>query len=150
MSTFLKYFGAICLLTIAASLAFCSFGVYNGIQTANRLFAGADNYTCRQFAYDLQQEETDKLPALLIAAAAYGMRDVTPTGPQAEATEGKGSDTFEGLEPAIRKVYTLCEGQPNQRVLNLFAQSITGVSATAPVATPSGTIPSSTTPQPAQ
>jgi len=135
MNTFFKYFGAFCLLTIAASLAFCSMGVYNGMKTANRLLAGADNYTCRQFTYDLTTPDTDKFPAMVIAGAAYGMGPGVAEGQEKEldeVIEARQNELMEkGLEPAIRKVNELCKGNPDARVLNLFAHSL--VSGTAPV-----------------
>lgn len=126
MQKFLKYLGAFCLLSIAASLTFCSMGVYQGMKTANRIFAGADNYTCRQFLYDLEQPETDKFAPLIIATAAYG---TSGGGSVDEAREQE--ITAGGMEPAIKKMYALCKGKPSERVLNLFAAGITGVSGTA-------------------
>lgn len=129
MMQFLKYLGAFCLLTIAASLAFCSVGVYQGVQTANRYLAGADNYTCRQFVYDLEHPETDKFAPLAIAAIAYG---VVPE-------DGKNDDRQTnleraGLEPAVKKVLTLCRNKPDARVLNVYAASL--VSSTQTVNSP--------------
>lgn len=136
MQQFFKYLGAFCFLTIAASLAFCSMGVYQGIQTANKLFAGADNYTCRQFMYDMEQPETDKLSPMLIATAAYG----TAGGEGLDRTrEDEVVET--GMQPAVKKVYELCKGKPAERVLNLVAGTVTG-GATATV---SGTVLSSPT-----
>ncbi len=129
MLQFLKYLGAFCLLTIAASLAFCSVGVYQGVKTANRYLAGADNYTCRQFIYDLEHPETDKFAPLAIAAIAYG---VVPEDDQAE--ERQTQIEHEGIEPAVQKVLALCKSEPNARVLNVYAASI--ISGTQPVAIP--------------
>ena len=137
MITFLKYLGAFCLLTIAASLAFCSVGLYQGVQTANRYLAGADNYPCRQFMYDLQNPETDKFAPLAIAAIAYG---VTPDDDKAEDRQSEMERM--GLQPAVQKVLALCKGQPEARVLNVYAASL--VSGTLPVNTPPAAAPATT------
>lgn len=129
MLQFLKYLGAFCLLTIAASLAFCSVGVYQGVKTANRYLAGADNYTCRQFMYDLEHPETDKFAPLAIAAIAYG---VVPEDDKND--ERQTEIEHSGVQPAVEKIYALCKDQPDARVLNVYAASI--VSGTLPVATP--------------
>lgn len=142
MNTFLKYLGAFCLLTIAASLAFCSMGIYNGMKTANRLLAGADTYTCRQFTYDMTDPASDKFPGLLIAAIAYGggPKDAEGKGTDPKETEARQDDVIaHGIEPAVRKVTKLCVGNPDARVLNLFAQSL--VSGTAPVVSPTQPAP---------
>ncbi len=118
MNQFLKYLGAFCLLTIAASLAFCSVGVYNGMQTANRLLAGADNYTCRQFNYDLTDPQADKFPAMAIATVLYG------GGNKAEANERQDTLASSGIKVAVQKATELCKGKPDERLLNLFAQSL--------------------------
>ena len=129
MLQFLKYLGAFCLLTIAASLAFCSVGVYQGVKTANRYLAGADNYTCRQFVYDLEHPETDKFAPLAIAAMAYGVV------PEDDKTDERRSELENaGIEPAVKKVLELCKNQPDARVLNVYAASI--ISGTLPVAIP--------------
>ncbi|TKW61476.1 MAG: hypothetical protein DI628_02315 [Blastochloris viridis] len=129
MLQFLKYLGAFCLLIIAASLAFCSVGVYQGVKTANRYLAGADNYTCRQFVYDLEHPETDKFAPLAIAAIAYGVV------PEDDKTDERQTELeHSGLQPAVEKIYALCKDQPDSRVLNVYAASI--VSGTLPVATP--------------
>ncbi len=129
MLQFLKYLGAFCLLTIAASLAFCSVGVYQGVKTANRYLAGADNYTCRQFVYDLEHPETDKFAPLAIAAMAYG---VVPDDGKTE--ERQTEMEREGIEPAVKKVLELCKNNPDARVLNVYAASL--ISGTQPVAPP--------------
>ena len=127
MNTFLKYLGAFCLLSIAASLAFCSIGVYNGMQTFNKLFAGADNYTCRQFLYDLSEPQADKSPAIVIAVALYG----TGAGQADDATLAANQTSLrqQGAQAAVAQVTSLCRGKPDERLLNLFAQSL--VSPTA-------------------
>ena len=120
MITFLKYLGAFCLFTIAASLAFCSVGLYQGVQTANRYLAGADNYTCRQFVYDLENPTTDKFAPLAIAAIAYG---VVPS--EDGVTEDRQAEMERhGIEPAVQKVLALCKGKPEALVLNIYAASI--------------------------
>lgn len=135
MTKILKYLGVFCLIAIALSLTFCSVGVYQGIQTANRLFAGADNYTCRQFLYDVEKPETDKLAPLVIATIAYGTTSSTQVDDQRQ------TDTINlGMEPAVRKVYALCKGNLSERVLNLFTASITGVTTVSSTATPNKNI----------
>lgn len=129
MNTFLKYLGAFCLFTIAVSLAFCSVGVYNGMQTANRLLAGADNYTCRQFNYDLTDPQADKFSAMAIATVLYG------GGNKAEAEVRQNDIASHGIQAAIVKTGELCKGKPDERLLILFAQSLAtpasaGVSST--------------------
>ena len=137
MKTILKYLGTIVLLALVASFTFCSMGIYQGFQTANRLFAGADNYTCREFVYDLEHPETDKFAPLVIATIAYG------TNPEGKTEEQLRTEiTDKGMEPAVRKVYALCSGKPSERVLNLFTATI--ASATTVV---SGTLVTSTTVQ---
>ena len=137
MITFLKYLGAFCLLTIAASLAFCSVGLYQGVQTANRYLAGADNYTCRQFMYDLQNPETDKFAPLAIAAIAYGVM------PEDDQTDERQTEIERmGLQPAVQKVLALCKGQADARVLNVYAASL--VSGTLPVNTLPAAAPATT------
>lgn len=122
MNQFLKYLGAFCLLTIAASLAFCSVGVYNGMQTLNRVFAGADNYTCRQFHYDMTDPQADKLPAIAVATILYGAGEDAATAEEAETRQ---QEIFEkGTETAVAKVAALCASKPDERLLNLFAQSL--------------------------
>ncbi len=132
MITFLKYLGAFCLFTIAASLAFCSVGVYQGVQTANRYLAGADNYTCRQFVYDLENPTTDKFAPLAIAAIAYGVM------PREDGVIDDNQTEMEhkGIEPAVQKVLALCKGKPEALVLNVYAASIASPTAslTQPVA----------------
>lgn len=137
MQNAFKYLGIFTLLAFAASLTFCSLGIYNGFQTANRIFAGADNYTCRQFLYDLEHSETDKFAPMLIATVAYG------TGPEAEREARQDEIAAHGMEPAVRKVYALCKGKPAERVINLFSATVTGATTN-----PSGTVstPSITTP----
>lgn len=138
MASFLKYLGAFCLLTVAASLAFCSVTAYQSMQTVNRLLAGADNYTCRQFLYDLKHADTDKFAPLAIATIAYGAGD-------ASLTEIRQTEIIEnGMRPAVQKVYALCEGNPAERVLNVFTQTL--VSPTTPgVSTTIAPVPASTT-----
>ena len=131
MQKFLKYLVWICLGGIAMTLTFCSVGVYQILQTFNRMAAGADNYTCRQFLYDIDAKhlETDKMPAIIIATAAYG------TGKEGDRKRHQEEFWEEGMEPAVRKVYALCKGNPSQRVVNLFTAGITGatnVSSTTP------------------
>ncbi|RYG60517.1 MAG: hypothetical protein EON60_06885 [Alphaproteobacteria bacterium] len=123
MNTFLKYLGAFCLLTIAASLAFCSVGVYNGMQTANRLLAGADNYTCRQFNYDLTDPQADKFAAMAIATVLYG------GGNEDENSDRQDDVAAKGINIAVLKAVKLCEGKPDERLLNLFAQSLASPAA---------------------
>lgn len=137
MNNLLKYLGLFFLVIIGGSLAFCSMGVYQGLNTANRIFAGADNYTCRQFLYDMEHPETDKFAPMLIAAIAYGsVEEPTVSDTRRDELVNK------GIEPAVRKTYTLCKNKPNERVINLFAATIT--------ASTSGTVVTPTTPQTAQ
>jgi hypothetical protein len=151
MTKFLKYLLGFFLLLIAASLAFCSMGIYNGVQTANRLFAGADTYTCRQFNYDMEHPETDKLAPMILAAVAYGIKDVTPTAPENKAGEGTASRgkqmEADGIEPAIRKVYALCQNKLDERLLNVFATTITNGIVSGTVTGVSSSVISTTTQQ---
>ena len=148
MHRFLKYLGWICLGGIAMTFTFCSVGVYQVMQTVSQTLADADNYTCRQFLYDIDvsRPETNKFPALMAAYVAYGMRDDgTPESSRQNAMMD------DGMEPAVRKVYALCKNNPSERVFNLFTASITGattvptiqnnVSATAPASSTLNTKP---------
>lgn len=139
MAKFLKYLIIFFLMVIAASLAMCSFSIYNAVQTGSRLFAGADSYTCRQFNYDMEHPETDKLAPMIFAAVAYGIQDVTPTGPETSQKEAEKAQrqklASEGIQPAVTKVYALCKNHSDARLLNVFAETIvsptlTGVSST--------------------
>jgi hypothetical protein len=142
MTKLLKYLGIFCLFALALSMTFCSVGVYQVMQTANRTFAGADNYTCRQFLYDIDRPETDKLPPLLIASAAYGL------SPDAKASKERKEDILDiGMLPSVRKVYALCKGNPSERVLNLFTATVTGATTVSNTQNNniSGTVPVSPT-----
>jgi hypothetical protein len=119
MTKFLKYLAIFCAISLLASLTFLGFALYQAISTANRYFAGADDYTCRQFVYDLDHDETDKMLPIILATAAYGkMESVSPTFEE--------SIRKDGITPAARKVYAACKVQPGTRVINLFAAEITG------------------------
>ncbi len=140
MKNIFKYLGAFFLVAVAASLAFCSVGVYNGMQTVSRLLAGADNYTCRQFMYDMTDPHADKAAAILIATTLYGGLGQADT----LISEANRQDIVDnGAEAAVAKTTALCQGKPDERLLNLFAQSL--VSPTA-AGVSSSMVPSAVSP----
>ncbi|PZP39647.1 MAG: hypothetical protein DI585_03550 [Pseudomonas fluorescens] len=127
MSAFFKYLGAFCLITIALSLAFAAYSLYQSVQIFNRILTGADSYTCKQFLYDMEQPGTEKLSPMFIAVAAYGVVQSN------ESTEQREDELMQqGALPAIKKVTELCRNKPMERVLNLYAATIVPpVSATS-------------------
>lgn len=128
MTAFFKYLGAFCLISIALSLALATYTAYQSLQMFNRMLAGADSYTCKQFLYDMQQPAAEKLPAMMIAVAAYG------TSEEHESLSAYRDEvTHQGILPAVKKVADLCRNKPPlTQVLALYAATIVPPAEAAP------------------
>lgn len=142
MASFFIHARRFFLLLLLAALALCLLGMYQLVQTMNRTLMGAETYTCREFTYDMEQHDTDKYGAMLVATFAYGVNPEGTTNPpdrQAEISN-------HGMFTATSKIYALCKGQqPSARIFGLVAQSITGISTTTPLPVSSTAVVSGTT-----
>lgn len=140
MAKAFKILGLLCLVAIAVALAVLATGIYQAVSTLNRYLASADTYTCTQFVYDVEHEETDKLAPLMLATIAYGEGEVSKTTLREQLREG-------GIAPAVTKVYNACKQTPDVKVLNLFVADVTGQplpAAASPTVAPNTAISPST------